>query len=465
MTAAAVATPTPFRLGPAVSRRSPRVADALDDERAWAHARAWAARAVPDATVEAVDVGEALYRRDGGCSLRYRVHLARTGREHILLVEVTPSGEDLVVRPFPADPALPTLRQALDPALMREVLGRVVPGTGGDRAIGRCSVDVVRYPRQGRCVLRYRLSPGAGGAGELRHPVLFGKVYADGTASVAARALRLLAGGLRPLPDDGGVTIPRPLAVVPPLRLGLAEAIPGMPLLPRLIRSACSPDGPSGSDRRALVAATTSAARLAAGVHRCPLGAGPLPERDLAGERAAVERDLVLLDEVWPDVAAHLRHRLAAVLATLDVDRLTTGGRWPSTRVLAHGDFTPGQVLLDDTGNVGLVDVDTLCVAEPAADLGRFLAYLHVSGIRRSRTAEPLLTELAAHFLEAYVEAYVDDSGAPAGVTPQDLRPRVAAYRALNLARLGASACWQLKDDRLAAVIDAIDAIGAGNDG
>jgi aminoglycoside phosphotransferase (APT) family kinase protein len=261
------------------------------------------------------------------------------------------------------------------------------------------------------------------------------------------------------LPDGGGVTVPRPLAVIPPLRLGLAEAIPGVPLLPRLVRSAFSADGPSESDRRALTAATTSAARLAAAVHRCPLGAGSLPERNLAGERAAVERELALLEEVWPDVAAHLGRGVSDLLSTLDVGRPVGEGGWPSTPVLAHGDLTPGQVLLDDTGKVGLVDVDTVCVAEPAADLGRFLAYLHVSGVRRSRTAWPLLTELTARFLEAYVDG--SGAGAPVGDACDDLWTRVAAYRALTLARVGASTCWQLKDGRLAAVIDVLD---AGND-
>jgi len=108
-------------------------------------------------------------------------------------------------------------------------------------------------------------------------------------------------------------------------------------------------------------------------------------------------------------------------------------------------------VLLGAPGRVGLVDVDTLCVAEPALDLGRFLAYLHVTGIRRSRRAWPLLVDLTALFLDAYLDASpVTDA--------RLLRARTAAYRALALTRLGASACWQLKDDRLGAVVDVLDA-------
>jgi hypothetical protein len=446
----------------AVSQRSPAVGTALDEGEARARARVWAARAVPDAAIDAVRVGSVLYRPDGGCTLRYVVGLAPPGREQILLVEVPRAGTDITVRPFPDDPGLPTLRRALDPVLMREVLGRVVPGTGGDRGVGRCRVDVVHYPRQGRCVLRYRLAPGAGGPGELRHPVVFGKVYGDATAQASASALRVLRGGLQRLRDRLLVEVPRPLAVVPPLRLGLAEAIPGRPMLPSLLQASCDPsDPPRGTERAALEDAVGTAARTAAAVHRCPPSGPPLPVRDLAAERAATEGDLTLLDPVWPDVAAHLRRGVARVLdATVDHRRPTPSGGWPVAPVLGHGDFTPGQLLLDGSGGVGLVDVDTLCIAEPALDLGRFLAYLHVTGMRRSRAAGPLLADLTAVFLESYLEAGPASGGAPApaGDARRLLLARTAAYRALALGRVGASACWQLKDDRLRAVVDALDA-------
>ena len=123
--------------------------------------------------------------------------------------------------------------------------------------------------------------------------------------------------------------------------------------------------------------------------------------------------------------------------------------------MLAHGDLTPSQVLLGAPGRIGLVDVDTVCLAEPALDLGRFLAYLHVTALRRSRRSGPLLADLTELFLAAYLEA----RGMPGD---GDLRTRVVAYRALALARAGARACWQLKDGRLDAILRSLD---AGNDG
>ena len=444
----------------AVARLSPAVAAALDEGQAAARARAWAARAEPDAVVDEVSVRSVLYRPDGGCTLRYRVRLSPMRRERILLVDVPPAATDLVLRPFPDDPGLPTLPRALDPDLMRKVLGRAVPGTGGERGIGRCAVDVVHYPRQGRCVLRYRLSVGAGGSGELRHPVVFGKVYGDGGAAAAAAALRVLRQGLAALPDIARVVVPLPLGVVPSLGLGLVEAVPGRPLLPDLVKASCAADGSSPApDPEALSSALRTAARTVAAIHTCSLSGAPLPARDLAGELAATERDLALLEPVWPEAAARLRPSVARALeGTGEHPRPSERAGWPLAPVLAHGDFTAAQVLLDGSGRAGIVDVDTLCVAEPALDVGRFLAYLHVTGTRRSRAASPVLADLTALFLEAYLDARSAAGNGTAAADRGVFLERTAAFHALALGRIGASACRQLKDDRLAAVVEVLDA-------
>jgi aminoglycoside phosphotransferase (APT) family kinase protein len=445
MTTAVLPGTAPTRTGEpllaAVGRRSPGVAAALDEARAREHA----ARALPDADVAEVGIGSVLYRPDGGCTLRYEVHPGAPARAATLLVEVPPSSADTVVRAFPDDPGLPTLRAAVDPDRMRDVLGRVVPGTGGARAIGRCRVDVVHHPRRDRCVLRYRLSPGAGGSGELRHPALFGKVHADpARAAAGAEALRFLRTRAPVLADGIRLTVPRPLAVVPELRLGLAEAVPGRALVPELLRSVCAGEGGPAAVAE-LYDAVRTAGRAIAAVHGCATPAGGPPVRDLAGERTAVAGELAAVAEVWPDVASRLRVGLAREAAAEQDGP-------PLPVVLAHGDWTPGQVLLDGAGGVAVVDVDTLGPGEPALDLGRFLAYLHVAGMRRSQDAWPLLARLSTAFLDAYLEAR------PAAGAERRLLDRTAAFRGLALAHLGASASWQLKDGRLAAVLDVFDA-------
>jgi hypothetical protein len=285
-------------------------------------------------------------------------------------------------------------------------------------------------------------------------------VYGDGAAAAAASALRVLRQGLAALPGDADVVVPRPLAVIPSLRLGLAEPVPGRPLLPDLVKAACAADGSSPApDPGVLASALRTAARTAAAIHACSTSGTPLPVRDLTGEQAATDRDIALLLPVWPEAAARLRSSVARALdGTGGHPHRTASAGWPLAPVLAHGDFTAGQVLLDGSGRAGIVDVDTLCVAEPALDVGSFLAYLHVTGIRRSRTAWPALADMTALFLEAYFDACpAYGKGTAAAGARRSFLERTTAHHALALGRIGASACRQLKDDRLAAVMDVLD--------
>jgi hypothetical protein len=450
-------------LAAAALQRTPLLRQALGDGPALT--RRWVAASAPDASVAGVQVGSVLYRPDGSATLRYEVRLCGARpRTRTLLVTVPRSGSDVVVRPFPADPGLPTLARAVDPALMRALLSRVVPGTGRDRAVARCTVDVVHYPRSDRCVLRYTLLPGAAGVGEVRHPTVFGKVYAGGSAAAAAAtALHVLRGGTRDRAGGGQLVVPQPLAVVPSLRLGLATAVPGRPLLPRLLRSAVEAGSAApGAGPWTLAGSVEAAGRVLAAVHRCAVpGSRLLPVRDLDGERERAAAQLRALGTVWPEAAGALHRRLGVALAG-DLSGCHLHPPAGTGLVTAHGDFTPGQLLLGDRAEVALVDVDTLCRADPAMDLGRFLAYLHVAALRRAAGSWPLLERLTGVFLGAYldaVEAGPDEEGAAAAApgARAALLARTAAFRALALTGLGASACWQLKDRRLGAVLDVLD--------
>jgi aminoglycoside phosphotransferase (APT) family kinase protein len=287
-------------------------------------------------------------------------------------------------------------------------------------------------------------------------------VYGDDTAGAAASALRLLRESLSALPGHARVVVPRPLGVVASLRLGLVEAVPGRPLLPELVKGACGQDGWSpASDPGALASAVRTAARTAAAIHACSASGARLPVRDLRGELAATERDIALLGPVWPGGAALLRPAMARALEVLGAHpRPTMSAAWPLAPGLAHGDFTAAQVLLDGSGRAGIVDVDTLCVAEPALDVGRFLAYLHVAAVRRSRAPSSVLADMTTLFLEPYLDGRLPsgDGQASAAGARRLFVERVAAYHGLALGRIGASACRQLKDDRLAAVLEVLDA-------
>jgi Ser/Thr protein kinase RdoA (MazF antagonist) len=91
-----------------------------------------------------------------------------------------------------------------------------------------------------------------------------------------------------------------------------------------------------------------------------------------------------------------------------------------SELVLSHGDFAHGNVMLN--GNeVGIIDFDRMCQAEPAYDVAYFLTHLTSFMLRHPRRAAHI-EPLCEHFRAAYLSLAPD-------VSPR----RLALYEALDL--------------------------------
>jgi aminoglycoside phosphotransferase (APT) family kinase protein len=154
----------------------------------------------------------------------------------------------------------------------------------------------------------------------------------------------------------------------------------------------------------------------------------------MAAELGTVRAALEQVAPIWPSAAAEVAHHLSGLVADVDTDQ---------PPVLCHGDFTPAQLLLEDGVIRGLVDLDTVCWADPALDVGRFLAHADLAiakatGEPGRATAGPLADSLLRGYLDA----------APQAFARHPPLPRLAAYRALSLARSALRACRQLKTTR-----------------
>jgi thiamine kinase-like enzyme len=122
----------------------------------------------------------------------------------------------------------------------------------------------------------------------------------------------------------------------------------------------------------------------------------------------------------------------------------------------SHGDFTYTQLIFDGSAS-GLVDFDTICQAEPALDLGQFLAYARVTVPRaRHKAALPAdhITEnICGQFLNSYIEA----SAASRSCSEERLRARVPVYEAISLLRIALHSWQKLKGTRLEYVISVLE--------
>jgi hypothetical protein len=129
----------------------------------------------------------------------------------------------------------------------------------------------------------------------------------------------------------------------------------------------------------------------------------------------------------------------------------------------AHGDFGPSQVLFDGP-TTSLVDLDTVCLAEPALDLAQFTGQLAVA-VRRARAAGGATRDgghdggqnggqdggrdLGSAFLHEYLRL--------SGSDPDVLLPRVDAYRTVALTRLAVRSWCRLRPERLRPTLALLD--------
>lgn len=393
-----------------------RVADPSVGERV---AGKWVAQHRAGRRVARVRTHSTLYRGPHDASTRVGVVLDGDGPDDELTLLVRDREGELSVSAFPDDPLLPTLAavvcgRALDPLLRSAGLGSSSGATGfGYQA------SLVHHPREGACVLRVRVGDAEA----------YAKVYPRAEDATAA-ADRLYAVGSDRLVAPGGavVRLPRVLAVSSPLRTVLLESL--------------TPPRPSGlhpgGDAPLTVEEYAEALR-ALHAHR-PAGALPLVR---AGEHLGrVRREQALVATAWPDLSDRVDeaiHKVASALSARAPD---------DQHVLCHGDFTPGQLVRLEEG-LGLLDLDTASLGDPACDIGRFLAYERV---RRARSVpeQALTGDAGAAFLTAYGSALgtADDPACEA---------RVRAYHQLNLVLIALRAARRLKAARSSLALRLLD--------
>jgi hypothetical protein len=102
-----------------------------------------------------------------------------------------------------------------------------------------------------------------------------------------------------------------------------------------------------------------------------------------------------------------------------------------------------GQLIFDGA-TAALLDLDTLCQAEPSLDLGKFLAHLRAETEklrRREDVSSTLGGELAERFLGSYVRAVDYDA--------DRLRSRTMLYEAMALIRLAVRSQHDFEETRL----------------
>jgi hypothetical protein len=364
------------------------------------------------------------------------------------------------VHRFPVDPKLPHLAAVMAPSrhrLLAETLestARRVHRVPPDWLLLDTAAEPVRYKPGDRCVLRYRLRFGAPATDEapvppVRTGTLVAKLYQE--ESEAQDADDLLAR----LRADAAITwTARPLGVVPRLPLALTEDL-GSGRDPVPARSGPDVVHPGAPDA---VAVLGRAARALAELHTSDRDVANLPVRRGADEAGKAARRAALLEQHVPVLGPEIRRvtgPLCDRLAALPTDPLRP----------AHGSYKLSQLLIRD-GVVFLVDFDQFCLADPALDVGYFLAYLRPAGLWYHRAGRRGWFQTAAGaFLSAYRRRLTERGESEA--TARGVAERAPVYEAALLLKIAARRANRLHSPRpgeVAAVLAEVSGCLAGPD-
>jgi hypothetical protein len=340
---------------------------------------------------------------------------------------------------FPIDPDLPGLAEASDPRRMRDALQAQPRLAGsGDVRIEECHISVAHYPRTSRCVLRYSLRGTASSNGDDWSAVVYGKTYSHVGAEQSLRVLErlhALAGGER------SPILPTALGHVADLRLNLLGEVAGTPRIPALVKAGLAADPQAAPE---IGEAVARAGVLLAELHRSPIEVSPHPS--LGEEARTLRSGLEDMRGVSPGLTEVLEAEIER-LSNAASEGQGGGG------VFSHGDFTPSQILFNGR-DVGMIDFDNTCSADPALDLGHFVAYLrvaiHKAALAGGVSREAMEASLTSSFFDGYV-----DAASPA--QPDRIRDRMSLYQKASLIRMAIHSWQQLKPTRVALALAALD--------
>jgi ABC-type multidrug transport system fused ATPase/permease subunit len=327
---------------------------------------------------------------------------------------------NIALHVFPIDGELPTLVGATDSRRMLAVLKETLPqALDNTVALERCDVELVDYTRRYRAVLRYRIS-GTRQNGRAERHAIYGKVFANNTGALAGSAITALRERmLNTSNGDYRFTVPRALGWRPDMRLALHETIPGRPLLAEVLAAQLLGQK-SELQGMTLPEMVDTCAKIAATLHGSNIKLGR--RRTLDGEVTALRQGIADIERTSPYLGVQLEGLLEQISAYAE----QSDGLSPT---FCHGDFAHTEVLFEGR-QAGLIDFDSICQAEPALDLGHFMATLKLASlaIQKSPATHARADELCDRFLRMYMVSMgnrLED--------PERLRARVAVHQVFCL--------------------------------
>ena len=345
---------------------------------------------------------------------------------------------NMTLSAFPIDGLIPTLVDATDPNKIANILAETLPDAlSGEFLIKDVRLLPAHYGRYKRCVLRYSVEGMQTKTQTPQNVTVYGKVDADGLGGLTVDIISALKEKSREPELLYRFRIPDSLGYFPDLQLLLMEALPGKPFFKELLKTWTGNSPGSGNDVP-LEQAVRTCALIAATLHSSNIKLGRQTTLEL--QVAKLQDSADVLYQVFPELGTQVKSWINQTVEFAQA--------YPAMPLcFSHGDFTYTQLIFDGKAG-GLVDFDTICQAEPAQDLGHYLAYQRLNIIKDQDPNSPFAPEAIERLCTLFLDTYIDVS--KAWIADEGLlRGRVAIYELISLVRLTLHSWEKMKGSRL----------------
>jgi len=261
------------------------------------------------------------------------------------------STEITVTDPFALieDRALANAAKAIETNFAREIITPVIRRAYQDEGLELRSIRVLRHKTGRRCLIEY-FCQAADSPSEV---IVLGKVHAKNRHKRSFRLQQTLWDSGFDYQSDDGISVARPIGIVPECRMWLQD---------RVLGSSCW-DALSGPHRE------TVATRIAEAAHK-------LHQTDIVTERIhTIDDELQILEEKLPQVVRHIPQLKSQIDAVLAQSRELAASIPFIQPTGIHRDFYPDQILVSGD-HVFLLDHDLYCMGDPNLDIGNFIGHL-----------------------------------------------------------------------------------------
>jgi len=307
---------------------------------------------------------------------------------------------EMILHAFPYDSYLPHLGRLLEPEFIKQQVEENLSGFGlpdGSRCL-EVACEKIKYMPNKRCVLRYELRV-RDPQGRERQLVFYSKTYDNAKSRYVFEVLRELC--RHPKCNHGALNIPHPIAHIDEANTLWQHAWAGEDFRAAVKR--CGWENLASSGYLSAMAAMLATLHQIE-LRQARLQAGPTFEMVLENARS----DVFDLSGFLPEQAGALQRildKLARTAATFTepLPRVTMHGTFKLAQLLCREqqDHNPERQLPCRSGQLALIDFDSIACGDPLYDVAELvasLAYLHVS--------EDLALNIARHNVESFLQLY-----------------------------------------------------------